>query len=267
LYQGSAFLYLNRRAVSGDRNTLRFRIVCSSTSILASFRSSSHKSVYKYYLHFYIVRFSIPRISRFVGVRQQTPRVLILLNSPNRGDLVLQFIQNLCDHILNNSEKDASKSMGECVGSQSSSILEDIASSKIAGLQWSDAVKHARDFVVEDASRLLFIVNDQLQPINRLPNEILAIIFQYATNSLRTSHSPRRVIKRAPINVSHVSRLWREIALNSPRLWTTIHSRSNVPIHIFLSRSKATPLNIIIRFPHISLGLPPKVFFQQAETD
>ncbi|KDQ08651.1 hypothetical protein BOTBODRAFT_118404, partial [Botryobasidium botryosum FD-172 SS1] len=59
-----------------------------------------------------------------------------------------------------------------------------------------------------------------ITPIYRLPNEVLALIFQFAESSPYNSLQPLE--SRVPLNISAVSRVWREIALDTPQIWTTI---------------------------------------------
>ncbi|KDQ12839.1 hypothetical protein BOTBODRAFT_146406 [Botryobasidium botryosum FD-172 SS1] len=78
--------------------------------------------------------------------------------------------------------------------------------------------------------------------INSLPNEILALIFKLAESA------PFNVILlpsvKAPFNLSQVSRLWREIALNTPNLWTTICPTTSWMGSTLLARSKSCLLDV-----------------------
>ncbi|TDL21204.1 hypothetical protein BD410DRAFT_308135 [Rickenella mellea] len=75
--------------------------------------------------------------------------------------------------------------------------------------------------------------------INRLPNEILAIVFEM------TRHFSGNSQNQFPVCVSHVSRRFRRVALATPSLWTTIHDsyREN-QIREFISRSGQLDLEI-----------------------
>ncbi|KDQ12280.1 hypothetical protein BOTBODRAFT_96511, partial [Botryobasidium botryosum FD-172 SS1] len=57
-------------------------------------------------------------------------------------------------------------------------------------------------------------------PVYRLPNEVLSIIFELAEST--ASDLWQRSSTKNPINLSQVSRRWRDLALNLPTLWTTI---------------------------------------------
>ncbi|KAH7907015.1 hypothetical protein BJ138DRAFT_1070830 [Hygrophoropsis aurantiaca] len=63
-------------------------------------------------------------------------------------------------------------------------------------------------------------ITNQSAPISRLPSDVLAIIFE----ELR--HLPPSPIRYQPalveIQLSHVSCRWREVALNTPSLWSSI---------------------------------------------
>ncbi|KII86148.1 hypothetical protein PLICRDRAFT_43736, partial [Plicaturopsis crispa FD-325 SS-3] len=82
--------------------------------------------------------------------------------------------------------------------------------------------------------------------ISHLPNEMLINIF---------SEGPPEVLKGTlpfPIAISHVSRYWRALALNTPSLWARIHTHprhaSAYPLPIltlFLARSRSHPLDIL----------------------
>ncbi|KAJ7138912.1 hypothetical protein C8R46DRAFT_1361479 [Mycena filopes] len=55
--------------------------------------------------------------------------------------------------------------------------------------------------------------------INRLPTELLSLIFLFGVPSVPLEHSPRAATTQSPWLVSQVCRLWREIALSSQLLW------------------------------------------------
>lgn len=97
------------------------------------------------------------------------------------------------------------------------------------------------------------------RPVNRLPAEVLLQIFDNVTvpSSSRndTTHQslvwpalfdfrePKRVVP-----LTHVCRRWRQIALASPMLWTTVDERSNIDIAAtHLARSESAPLKILVR--------------------
>ncbi|KDQ19441.1 hypothetical protein BOTBODRAFT_184463 [Botryobasidium botryosum FD-172 SS1] len=91
---------------------------------------------------------------------------------------------------------------------------------------------------------------NQLAPILRLPNETLSSIFSFASRSLTDYLSAIRLL----LTISSVSRVWREIALRSPRLWTRLE-RSPLPLlSLFLTRSKQAPLEVAFDTSYTASG-------------
>lgn len=86
-----------------------------------------------------------------------------------------------------------------------------------------------------------------LHPLHRLPNEALAIIFEIAGCCDLNSSQP--LTRRAPLNISKVSRLWRAIALATPRLWTQFDPLNAAIAPLFLARSKSALLDIEVACP------------------
>lgn len=80
---------------------------------------------------------------------------------------------------------------------------------------------------------------NQFTPVYRLPNELFSHIFEFA------NERPRDQSNR-PIgwNVSEVSRRWRQIALHTPRLWSTIDVLDQRFIDLCISRSGKVSLDI-----------------------
>ncbi|KAJ8514623.1 hypothetical protein ONZ45_g7850 [Pleurotus djamor] len=85
-------------------------------------------------------------------------------------------------------------------------------------------------------------VNARLLVVSRLPSEVLSIIFEYVA----ILGSPLHKKPYAPrLRASQVCRLWRNVAINTPRLWNSIYSHSKLDLaKLFLERSKSTPLYI-----------------------
>ncbi|KDQ21120.1 hypothetical protein BOTBODRAFT_183766 [Botryobasidium botryosum FD-172 SS1] len=84
--------------------------------------------------------------------------------------------------------------------------------------------------------------HNQRQPIYRLPNELLVMIFELAVCSDQSAFQPLDM--KAPINISRVSRHWRECASSAHTLWRRIDSMNLHIAHVFLSRSGCIPLDI-----------------------
>ncbi|KDQ09749.1 hypothetical protein BOTBODRAFT_36837 [Botryobasidium botryosum FD-172 SS1] len=80
-------------------------------------------------------------------------------------------------------------------------------------------------------------------PVHRLPIEILHIIFTFVKDTSINLFQPRLETK-APFNLSHVCRRWRDAALCGVALWTKIDAVNFTLIDLFLARSKSAPLDI-----------------------
>ncbi|KDQ13766.1 hypothetical protein BOTBODRAFT_33208 [Botryobasidium botryosum FD-172 SS1] len=80
------------------------------------------------------------------------------------------------------------------------------------------------------------VVREPKNPIRSLPNEVLAIIFEFAC--LAGWHDGWE----PPLCITAVSKLWREIALHTPRCWATITSIRTAEAYI--PRAKQAPLEI-----------------------
>ncbi|GLB40727.1 putative P-loop containing nucleoside triphosphate hydrolase protein [Lyophyllum shimeji] len=111
-----------------------------------------------------------------------------------------------------------------------------------------------------DVCRLLRLRN-QTKPVNTLPPEILVRVFELAAQSSveqdrRPWGHPRRRTP-FPITVSHVSAHWRDLALNSPLLWTDIDISppwSLKRIRLFLARSKTCLIHMNLAIPIITFA-------------
>ena len=77
--------------------------------------------------------------------------------------------------------------------------------------------------------------------INTLPNEIVKMIFELAVADLEET----RAVSKAAVSLSHVSQKWREVALDTPRLWSKIELWGSAGrAQAFLERSKAVLIDI-----------------------
>ncbi|KDQ19483.1 hypothetical protein BOTBODRAFT_28058 [Botryobasidium botryosum FD-172 SS1] len=102
-----------------------------------------------------------------------------------------------------------------------------------------EAIKECADKRLRDLHRR----RNHLSLIYRLPNEILSSIFQFAESFARTRSSSKRL--HFLFNISSVSHLWREVALNTPGLWTSLSaSLPEGAIEASLDRSKHAALCI-----------------------
>ena len=83
---------------------------------------------------------------------------------------------------------------------------------------------------------------NQYRPIFRLPNEVLAEIFFEVRDSLNDNTWMR---------VMSVCRVWRDVAISVPRLWSTIELDLDMPneeelLKLALHRSKQAPLDVTV---------------------
>ncbi|KAH9890108.1 hypothetical protein C8Q73DRAFT_653017, partial [Cubamyces lactineus] len=88
-----------------------------------------------------------------------------------------------------------------------------------------------------------------MAPIHSLPVELLTRIFQLGVDS---DPIPDEQIREEPtfeVLVSHVCRYWRQVALHTPHLWTTIHFRTRAHMsrgEVYLSRNGRLPIDIYV---------------------
>ncbi|KAH6904626.1 hypothetical protein BKA70DRAFT_527148 [Coprinopsis sp. MPI-PUGE-AT-0042] len=93
---------------------------------------------------------------------------------------------------------------------------------------------------VEDSS---FV---QTSPVISLPPEILANVFLYRKAVSPVTPKRRSKVKHdwKWIQVSHVCRRWRQVALQNPTLWSTIPPISPKWLEVMAERSQRLPLTI-----------------------
>lgn len=91
---------------------------------------------------------------------------------------------------------------------------------------------------IEVLDSYIFQARAQVAPIASLPTEVLSIIFSFYGSS-----NPQGLN-----TLTKVCRFWRRVALNDPRLWSTISIQiSPKCVPLYLSRSKSLPLHIRIQ--------------------
>ncbi|KAI0781328.1 hypothetical protein BD413DRAFT_464317 [Trametes elegans] len=95
-----------------------------------------------------------------------------------------------------------------------------------------------------------YAAHNSTAAVNRLPTELLTIIFR-----LVEAESDKSV---ALINATHVCRQWRNIALDSPFLWTRIVLKHPVAIETFLQRSRGLPIELEHSTGYRPMSLSPK---------
>jgi len=82
-------------------------------------------------------------------------------------------------------------------------------------------------------------------PISSLPNELLAEIFERGRSKGRSPHPKTKL--PFEVHISHVSRRWRDVAINLPCLWTNIHIYTTLLwIGEYLERSRSCNLDLLI---------------------
>lgn len=77
---------------------------------------------------------------------------------------------------------------------------------------------------------------------NRFPYEILSFIFTLAADAADRLPCPSK--RQCSLAISHVSQLWRQIALDLPNLWTQLSPLPSPFVNTLLSRSGQAPLDI-----------------------
>ncbi|KAL0945336.1 hypothetical protein HGRIS_000834 [Hohenbuehelia grisea] len=97
-----------------------------------------------------------------------------------------------------------------------------------------------------------FIISPPEDLINRLPFEILLIIFTICCDDGVISSDVIRRTVQTNVLLSHVCRNWRDVVCRSPRLWSTIiikfmsePERTLARIRTYIERSGTRPLDIV----------------------
>jgi len=108
---------------------------------------------------------------------------------------------------------------------------------------------NVRTAVRAQRTKLDELIRQIRAPINRLPNELLLRIFELAIHASVLAFPSCDVHRHWKRELAGVSRYWRDMVLQSPRLWTTIKlaptwSESFVKAHV--ARSSRSPLDIEI---------------------
>lgn len=87
--------------------------------------------------------------------------------------------------------------------------------------------------------------------IHILPDDVLKLIFEDAYE-----HKPREpCTTTSPLDVTHVSRRWRQVAVSLPSLWRCIHVRLSTPlVDLYLSRTGELSFRIIDTAPGAKTG-------------
>ena len=72
-------------------------------------------------------------------------------------------------------------------------------------------------------------------PINRIPPEVLSLIPEH------------RETDKQLVTLTHVCRRWRDIFISCPPLWTSLDCIGREKTHVYLERSKESPLRVWFR--------------------
>ncbi|KAH7884538.1 hypothetical protein F5I97DRAFT_1467854 [Phlebopus sp. FC_14] len=94
-------------------------------------------------------------------------------------------------------------------------------------------------------SRVAHITNETA-PVSRLPSDVLAIVFEETRCLLSQWVGVRRPLP-IEVQLSHVCARWRQVALSTPSLWTTIRMpilHKEIAIKTYLQRCNECPLSI-----------------------
>ncbi|KAF9236715.1 hypothetical protein BU15DRAFT_49671, partial [Melanogaster broomeanus] len=126
----------------------------------------------------------------------------------------------------------------------------DALTSQIAALQArkqaiANEAFHVQYSIYTLQSRIAQITNETA-PVSRLPSDVLAIIFEESRRLLYNWAGPRRPLP-IEVQLSHVCARWRQVALSTPSLWTTIRvpilHRENA-VRAYFQRCNQCPLDI-----------------------
>ncbi|KAF4607555.1 hypothetical protein EYR38_001627 [Pleurotus pulmonarius] len=119
----------------------------------------------------------------------------------------------------------------------------------------------------DDVRALQQYKNARLSAISRLPIEVLSIIFGFL--AMQEPPSPSEFYTKPYANllaITHVCLLWRQVALNSPQLWTCVYpSAPSRLVKMCFQRSRSAPLYLYIDRP--ALGDCVSAMFRPGDFD
>ena len=97
--------------------------------------------------------------------------------------------------------------------------------------------------------RKLYTVQNAAQPVNHLPNDVLAAIMQqYRIDNRFCDDVGRRKAERFPhewLKLGAICRQWRAVFLGYPLLWSDITLTTPTVLEFMLTRSADAPINVI----------------------
>ncbi|KAJ7466948.1 hypothetical protein FB451DRAFT_1259604 [Mycena latifolia] len=118
---------------------------------------------------------------------------------------------------------------------------------------WSVGRELSRRILGGDRWNLPFIRVQDPSPISRLTPDVLGEIFVWclATNGFQALNERGRLMLE-PLTLSHVNSRWRDVAICTPTLWSTVWvdrpREAHVPmVELWLERSRQCPLIIYLR--------------------
>jgi len=124
---------------------------------------------------------------------------------------------------------------------------------RIETLQERKRVLTSEAFQLHNALRTLQSraahITNKTAPVSRLPSDVLAIIFEESRRLLAPWSSVASRPLSPEIQLSHVSSRWREVALSTPALWTTIRFpilHKEAAVVVYLQRCNQAPLSVHI---------------------
>ncbi|KAG9314915.1 hypothetical protein JVU11DRAFT_4023 [Chiua virens] len=106
---------------------------------------------------------------------------------------------------------------------------------------------HVQCSILTLQSRIAHIKNETL-PISKLPSDVLSIIFEESRCLLNEWPGPRRPLP-IEVQLSHVCSRWRQVALSTPSLWTTIRVpilHKEIAVRTYFQRCQQCPLDVHI---------------------
>ncbi|KAL4257121.1 F-box domain-containing protein [Pleurotus pulmonarius] len=106
--------------------------------------------------------------------------------------------------------------------------------------------KHQIDLLQGEIRRLEEYKNTRLLVVSKLPPEVLSMIFEsLALDTTPRSYYARDAYKHL-LPATQVCRAWRQVALDSPRIWSCIFAFASPRIvELFLERAKSAPLYLM----------------------
>ncbi|KAF4604345.1 hypothetical protein EYR40_001524 [Pleurotus pulmonarius] len=103
--------------------------------------------------------------------------------------------------------------------------------------------KHHMSLIQGEIRRLEEYKNARLLTVSRLPPEVLSMIFELLASDKTPRLGYAGNAYEQLLSATHVCRTWRQVALDSPRIWGYISaSASPRTAELFLERAKSAPL-------------------------